>query len=393
MSATNAVAVQEPQALAAPPAVDWEERRRLLRQAVMRNGTEAQVDVLMMIGREYDLNPVLKQIDLIEGQAYITHKGLWHIAHRSGRLDGIELVEQWETDSHHFAKVAIYRKDMSRPFTYVGRYPKAGRNKLYGPEMAVTRAECMALRRAFDVSLSVVEEIDALEADWRPTPSVREVEREAPPVLAASATAAGDLGWTEFWSWARARGYTDRQALDAATGRDTREMTPAEIKAAIEARAHDNATTPSRGTSGPAPAATPALAGAAPRTTPATPASPPSEAGTPLAGDAGEERATAAPRVIDLDKALGYIGDASKPLTERTRGARLVLDNAPDLPTLQKHHDLLGRTSLGAGEYDAHFRERWVALGGQLPAEAPAAEMAAEATDAEYADIDEEDPF
>jgi len=46
----------------------------------------------------------------------------------------------------------VWRKDMKRPFTYRGRYPKKGGNSQYGPEMAVKCAEVMALRRAFNVT-------------------------------------------------------------------------------------------------------------------------------------------------------------------------------------------------------------------------------------------------
>jgi hypothetical protein len=44
---------------------------------------------------------------------------------------------------------------------------------------------------------------------------------------------AADFGWTEFWSWARQRGYSDRTSLDAAVGRSTKGMTPVEIRAAL----------------------------------------------------------------------------------------------------------------------------------------------------------------
>lgn len=45
-----------------------------------------------------------------------------------------------------------------------------------------------------------------------------------------------NFGWTEFWSWARARGFSDRNALDAAVGRSTKGMTPLEIRKQIQAR-------------------------------------------------------------------------------------------------------------------------------------------------------------
>jgi hypothetical protein len=107
---------------------------------------------LLLICERYGLDPLMKHIVLISGRPYVTRDGYLHIAHRTGQLDGIEVVETSENDEEWAAKVAVYRKDMSRPFTYVGRYPKTGGQKKYGPEMAVKTAEVMAMRRAFDVT-------------------------------------------------------------------------------------------------------------------------------------------------------------------------------------------------------------------------------------------------
>jgi hypothetical protein len=79
-------------------------------------------------------------------------------------------------------------------------------------------------------------------APQRPAPSDRPaaVPSAAGPPSPGKATAeeleelsAADFGWTEFWSWARQRGYSDRTGLDAAVGRPTNGMTPVEIRAAL----------------------------------------------------------------------------------------------------------------------------------------------------------------
>ena len=125
MSST-ALATIQPQVQALDP-VDWDERKRLFAQAVARNANPAQVDVVIAICRELGLNPLTNHINLIDGQAYVTHKGLLHVAHRSGVLNGIVLDAQGETDTHYTATVSVYRRDMEHPFTYPGRYPKGGR--------------------------------------------------------------------------------------------------------------------------------------------------------------------------------------------------------------------------------------------------------------------------
>lgn len=179
---------QPPAGVAAQTQEDWAEITRIFRGMVARNTSEAEIDAAIMVCRASGFNPVLQHINLIDGKVYVTHKGLWHLAHRSGMLDGIEVLEEGETQTHYTARVAIYRKDMRYPFAFTGRYPKGGRNKQYGPEMALARAECLALRRAFDVTMPVYEEINWEErpaAERRPTTQVRELPPAAPAALPA----------------------------------------------------------------------------------------------------------------------------------------------------------------------------------------------------------------
>ena len=70
----------------------------------------------------------------------------------------------------------------------------------------------------------------------RPTPVVT---REPDPEQHADEEEVVDManyGWTEFWSWARARGFSDRKSLDAVVGRPTSGMTPMEIRKQIQAK-------------------------------------------------------------------------------------------------------------------------------------------------------------
>ena len=55
-------------------------------------------------------------------------------------------------DGMWIARVSVHRKDMGHAFTFPGRYPAKGKNAEYAPEMALVRAECHALRRAFSVT-------------------------------------------------------------------------------------------------------------------------------------------------------------------------------------------------------------------------------------------------
>lgn len=149
------------------------------REAILRhlnlNMRDPAAQALVLVCERYSLDPILKHAVLIQGRMYVTRDGLLHVAHASGQLDGIEVLEQGETDTHYTAKVAVYRKDMGRPFTYIGRFPKSQRMaKEYGPEMAVKCGEVMALRRAFDVALCAAEERWDEEAQ-------RDLTVQAPP--------------------------------------------------------------------------------------------------------------------------------------------------------------------------------------------------------------------
>ena len=119
---------------------------------------EPERELALAIAKKYDLDLLLKHLVLIDGRAYITRDGLLHVAHRSGVLDGIEVTQPVLEGGFWRSTASVFRKDMARPFTYPGRYPEAGRNRAYGPEMAIKVGEVMALRRAFDVAAPVLEE-------------------------------------------------------------------------------------------------------------------------------------------------------------------------------------------------------------------------------------------
>jgi len=124
---------------------------------------DTATQALVQICNRYGFDPLLKHVVLIgqgsgKKNTYVTRDGLLHLAHQSTQLDGISVIEEGDDTEEWWAIVEVYRKDMSHPFRYRGRYAKSGQNKKFGPEMAVKCAEVMALRRAFDVSLPTVEE-------------------------------------------------------------------------------------------------------------------------------------------------------------------------------------------------------------------------------------------
>lgn len=156
-------------------------------QALKLDPNDPKTQALLLVCQNYGLDPVLKHMVLISGNPYITRDGYLHIAHASGVFDGMEVLDAGETEREWWAKVSVYRKDMGRPFSYIGRYPKkdAGHMAKYGPEMAMKVAEVMALRRAFDVT-----GVGAAEEQW--ADSVDVVEADDPEELEAARVALAD---------------------------------------------------------------------------------------------------------------------------------------------------------------------------------------------------------
>ena len=137
---------------------DTKRQLALLKAVGLDRVAPEQREIALNIADRYGLDLLLKHLVLIEGRPYITRDGLIHVAHRSGVFDGISVTPAEKVDGYWRASATVYRKDMSRGFTYPGRYPTTGGNQKYAEEMAVKVAEVAALRRAFDVSAPTVEE-------------------------------------------------------------------------------------------------------------------------------------------------------------------------------------------------------------------------------------------
>ena len=130
----------------------------LLKAVGLDRAAPEQRQLAIAIAERYGLDLMLKHLVLIEGRPYVTRDALLHIAHRSGQFDGIAVTEPTVVDGYWRCSATVYRRDMSHPFTYPGRYPASGGNQKFAPEMAIKVAESMALRRAFNVAAPVVEE-------------------------------------------------------------------------------------------------------------------------------------------------------------------------------------------------------------------------------------------
>jgi hypothetical protein len=152
----------------------------LLKAVGLDRAAPEQRELAIAIAGRYGLDLMLKHLVLIEGRPFVTRDALLHIAHRSGQFDGISVTEPTVIDGYWRCSATVYRRDMTHPFTYPGRYPTAGGNQKFAPEMAIKVAESMALRRAFNVAAPVVEERWDVDAPVEPpTPKVTLAEKAA----------------------------------------------------------------------------------------------------------------------------------------------------------------------------------------------------------------------
>lgn len=151
-------------------------------QALGFNPRDPKVQALALVAARYNLDLILKHVFLIQGTVYVSHAGLLHLAHTSGDLDGIE-VEIVEEPTKWVATARIYRKSMSRPFTYTDECMK-NEKVMSTRKRAITRAERNALRRAFDVGVDVYD-----GDDRREEPVVLSSAR--PEIVGAGPTALG----------------------------------------------------------------------------------------------------------------------------------------------------------------------------------------------------------
>ncbi len=267
---SNELTVRPASQVAPVNEIDWNAAYKFLGVAPNDPKTVA----LSIVCNRYGFDPFLKHIVFIgsgdKRNMYVTRDGLLFVAHRSGLLDGITTEFQPETQTHFVAVASVYRKDMTRPFTFRGRYPKAGQmGGAYGPEMAEKVAMARALRFAFDVSLCSREELwdqdDDVPAVRQPSPKMDRQFVDEMPAPAAEprperdplslarkrfAKAIQDHGWavdkdtvtwvlTSVWRFITSNDDPDIAMDDFATWDGAREALPNFVRWSDERKAAD----------------------------------------------------------------------------------------------------------------------------------------------------------
>lgn len=135
-------------------------------------GTDAHIQLLFKVAEHYQLDVLTKEIALIPNKGpFIGVWGRLHIAHRSGRLDGLELDDEWEDDQFFKVRCVVWRNDKRHPAAKViGRVAKRE-----GKEWPYEIARARALRAALGFAFSIHDAYDQADSDdeWDATPDER----------------------------------------------------------------------------------------------------------------------------------------------------------------------------------------------------------------------------
>jgi hypothetical protein len=168
----------------------------ILRKVISPDLTDEEAALVVAYAQKYNLDVMLKHMVLMrrdikekspDGQwrktgkvqrgIYITRDGLLHVAHESGKFDGISARV---TEDREHAECEVWRKDMGHSFKYsitIAEYDTGLSTwKSHRESMAVKVAEVFTLRRAFDVGITAAEEMEIVYADRVETRGVAPVD-------------------------------------------------------------------------------------------------------------------------------------------------------------------------------------------------------------------------
>lgn len=125
---------------------------------------EKERETLKLVAIQYGLDPLTREVMILNGQVYVTAAGLQKLALRDPEYDGceVDIIEaRWDKD-FFLVKARVWKKACSHPFEDYGDADPTT-SKLKGHALfrhAVTRARARAMRSAFAVPFCAVEELD-----------------------------------------------------------------------------------------------------------------------------------------------------------------------------------------------------------------------------------------
>jgi phage recombination protein Bet len=210
-----------------PPMVFTEEHKKTLKNTICRGASDSELQLFIYACQDVGLNPFLKQIWAIQRNINVGTSqnpkyekqltiqvgidGYRAIRDRLIDKDGAALFEgmdgpQWSDDGTEwldypfnekpkFARVAVWRRGIPRPFTAVCRFDAYNQGnamwKTMGPEQLAKCAEALAYRRAFPAQMGKlpsgpIADYDEIAEPEQPAGFIegtaREIEPPSPPI-------------------------------------------------------------------------------------------------------------------------------------------------------------------------------------------------------------------
>jgi hypothetical protein len=162
------------------------EKQRQVVELMGFKGTAAETTLLFQLAEHYQLDPLTKEISLIPGKGpFIGVWGRLHVAHRSGKLDGLEMDDEFESDKHYCCRVIVWRKDQGRPAAKV--IGRVGKHERKDWPLEIARAR--GLRAALGFAFSIHDAYDQADEDdqWVNPPDER-VDQNGTVITASVAT-------------------------------------------------------------------------------------------------------------------------------------------------------------------------------------------------------------
>lgn len=129
-----------------------------------------EIETLKQVAQQYGLDPLMREVIILQGNIYVTAAGLQKLAQRDPDYNGCQIepvVTDW--DSNFFViKASVWKKGCDYPFEDFGD-ADSSTSTLQGRALfrhAITRARARAIRSAFAVPFCALEELDD-EARWK----------------------------------------------------------------------------------------------------------------------------------------------------------------------------------------------------------------------------------
>lgn len=208
---TQAVQPYKKGAVSSPKSLPVDHVTGLPRDVFPGDYSEKERAMIMAICERYGFDPLLKEVELLHGQIFVTAKGIARVATDNPTFNGIEVEiihQDWTKGKEFFVvKARVWKKGCEHPIEDIA---DSDGSKMKGGNLfrhTITRAKARAMRTAFAIPFCSTEE---LADEDRPVvvPQVPQVKRAADPLPSDQDQ---DRHRRRFFTVANEKGLTEAQ--------------------------------------------------------------------------------------------------------------------------------------------------------------------------------------